>query len=225
MKPKVKSFGFTDEELMTVCESIANGLASNENVTDDDINSRIDAMIPFFKMSQSASNRSFERMKKQFEEDQKKKNPDPDPNKKDEKDDPSKLFNEMMDKFKSDFEKKLAEQQAIIDGMTKSKANEGFLARAKKNLEKVDPKYYQFMLEGKEFASESEVDDFTKKISDNWESFCKDRNIEALSHMTPPGGSKPAPTEASAEVKERIAQREKAGATTNTVVKGLPTAK
>ena len=71
LESKAKPYGFSKDELMTVCESIANGFSSEEEATEDAIDARIDAILPFLKISQSVAHRSYERMKAKFEEENK----------------------------------------------------------------------------------------------------------------------------------------------------------
>lgn len=224
LKPKVKDLGFNDEELLTVCEGIANGLASVENVTDDDINARIEAVIPVLKLSQSASNRSYEKMKKQFEEEWKKNHPEPkpDPKPKDEPKKDEKENSEWFTQYKDAHNKEISDLKAQIEAMKKEKANEGFLARAKKGLANVDSNYYSLMLKGRSFANEEEVDAFVKDVNDGWDALKKARNIQELKTLTPPGARTPAPSKPSELVQARIDARNAAeAAQTNTVVKGL----
>lgn len=229
MKPKVKDLGFTDEELLIVCENIANGLASNENVTDDDINARIDSTIPALKLAQSASNRSFERMKKQFEEDHKKseeqkKAEEEAAKKKAEEEAAKNAMPDWFKKYKEENDKVIAELRGENATMKKEKANESFVSKAKKALEKVDPNYYNLLLKGKVFESEDDVNSFVGEVTEGWNTLVKARNIQELGNITPPGGQKTEPKEASDLVKARIEARQKAEASANnSVVKGLPT--
>lgn len=232
LKPKAKSFGFTDDELMTVCETIANGLASKEDVTDDDINAQIDVVLPYLKLSQSASNRSYERMKKQFEEDQKKAEEDKKKaeeeaaRKKAEEEEAKKRASEEPEwfkKYREDTQKTIKEQQDTIASMQKSKANEGFMAKAKAGLKDVDENYYALMLKNKEFGTEADVDSFVNEVTEGWNALVKARNIQALKQMVPPGGSHEEPTKPNDLVQQRIKERQEASSATNTVVKGLPT--
>ena len=106
LEPKAKSYGFSKEELMTVCESIANGFSSEEEATEDAIDARIDAYLPILKLSQSAAHRAYERMKAKFEEENKPKPPTPpvEPPKPAEppKDEAPAWFKSFQEKYESD---------------------------------------------------------------------------------------------------------------------------
>lgn len=51
LKPKVVQYGFSSEAVQSVANTISTEL--QEDATDEDINARIDAVIPFFRISQS----------------------------------------------------------------------------------------------------------------------------------------------------------------------------
>lgn len=61
LKTKAKAFGFTKKELESVAESISDNLDLADDASDEDVNaaieSSVDAVLPFLKVSQSAANR------------------------------------------------------------------------------------------------------------------------------------------------------------------------
>lgn len=55
LKPKVASLGFTKEEIESVVDSISETL--QEDATEEQIAEKVDAVIPYLKLSQSAVTR------------------------------------------------------------------------------------------------------------------------------------------------------------------------
>lgn len=189
LEPKAKPYGFSKEELMTVCESIANGFSSEEEATDEAIDARIDAALPFLKISQSAAHRAYERMKAKFEEENPK--PTPKPQEPKPQDPPKPAEDEMPSWFKAFQEKYETDRQATeakFTAMTKEKANEGFMAKAKAGLKDVDPKFYTRDLSRRTFETDEEVDTYVSEVVNDWTTFCSDKNIKAMKDMVPPGG-------------------------------------
>ena len=219
LEPKAKSYGFSKDELMTVCESIANGFSSEEEATDEAIDARIEASLPFLKISQSAANRSYERMKAKFEEENKPNPPTPpvepakpvDPPKPAE--DAPAWFKAFQEKYESD--KKATEDR--FNQMTQEKANETFMSSALSGLKDVDPRFYRD-LKGKTFEKQEDVDAYVAQVKEDWTAFCTDKNIKAMSEVTPPGGG-PKPTKPSEGVMARAEARK--AEETKSAIKGL----
>ena len=219
LEPKAKSYGFSKEELMTVCDSIANGFGSNDEASEEAIDAKIDAMLPILRLSQSAANRSFERMRAKFEEEHK---PNPTPQKdqeqeivkKEESDDMPEWFKLFQQKYESD-QKATAER---FNTMTREKANEGYMAKVKNGLIDVDPKFYSRELSGRTFNSEEEADTYVSKVIEDWTSFCSDRNIRAMKEVIPPGGNEK-PTKPNENVMNRVEARK--AEETKSAIKGL----
>lgn len=63
LKPKAASLGFSKDELEGIAADIASNLNS-EDATDEDIDARIDAALPFLKVAQKAANRAIEDARK-----------------------------------------------------------------------------------------------------------------------------------------------------------------
>lgn len=199
LEPKAKSYGFSKEELMTVCESIANGFSSEEQATEEAIDAAIDAVLPFLKLSQSAAHRSYERMKAKFEEEHKPSTTPPSTDPKPQQTPPQqtqKPEDEMPTWFKSFQEKYETDRKATEEkftAMSREKANEGFMAKALEGLKDVDPKFYSRDLKGRTFESQEQVDAYVTEVTADWTSFCSEKNISAMSQVAPPGsGAKPA---------------------------------
>lgn len=73
LKPKVKAFGFNKKELMSVAAKIADNLASEDDASDEDVNAeidtQIDAVLPYLQVSQSFANRVIEENRKKNDDD------------------------------------------------------------------------------------------------------------------------------------------------------------
>lgn len=73
LKPKVKAFGFNKKELMSVAARIADNLTSEEDASDEDvdaeIDTQIDAVLPYLQVSQSFANRVIEENRKKNDDD------------------------------------------------------------------------------------------------------------------------------------------------------------
>ena len=218
LEPKAKSYGFSKDELMTVCESIANGFSSEEEATDEAIDAKIDAYLPILKLSQSAANRSYERMKAKFDDENKPKptpTPQPEPPKPADPpaDEAPAWFKAFQEKYESD--KKATNDR--FNQMSQEKANEGFMASALSSLKDVDPRFYRD-LKGKTFEKQEDVDTYVSEVMNDWTEFCTDKNIKAMANVAPPGGG-PKPTKPSEGVMARAEARK--AAETKSAIKGL----
>jgi len=64
LKTKAKAFGFSKKELESVADTISNNLEVAEDASEEDVNaaieSSVDAVLPFLKVSQSAANRAIQ---------------------------------------------------------------------------------------------------------------------------------------------------------------------
>ena len=64
LKTKARAFGFSKKELESVAEAISNNLDLEDDASDEDVNAEIetavDAVLPFLKVSQSAANRAIQ---------------------------------------------------------------------------------------------------------------------------------------------------------------------
>lgn len=74
LKPKVKAFGFNKKELMSVAAKIADNLTSADDASDEDVNAEIDtaidAVLPYLQVSQSFANRVIEENRKKNDDDE-----------------------------------------------------------------------------------------------------------------------------------------------------------
>lgn len=218
LESKAKPYGFSKDELMTVCESIANGFSSEEEATDEAIDARIEAYLPILKLSQSAAHRSYERMKAKFEEENKPKpTPTPEPPKpaeqKPQEDEAPAWFKAFQQSYEQD--KKATEEKFAT--MATEKANEGFMARAHAGLKDIDPKFYRD-LKSRTFSSNDEVDAYVAEVNEDWTSFCAEKNIKAMADVTPPGGGVK-PVKPNENVMARVEARK--AEETKSAIKGL----
>ena len=73
LKPKVKQFGFNKKELQGIAAKIADNLTSNEDVSEEELNTeieeKIDAILPYLQVSQSYANRLVEDARKKNDDD------------------------------------------------------------------------------------------------------------------------------------------------------------
>ncbi len=73
LKPKVKAFGFNKKELMSVAAKIADNLTSTDDASEEDVNAEIDtaidAALPYLQVSQSFANRVIEENRKKNDDD------------------------------------------------------------------------------------------------------------------------------------------------------------
>lgn len=218
LESKAKSYGFSKDELMTVCESIANGFSSEEEATDEAIDARIEAYLPILKLSQSAANRSYERMKAKFEEENKPKpTPTPEPPKPAEPKPQEDEAPAWFKAFQKDYEKDKQATEEKFASMATEKANEGFMARAHAGLKDVDQKFYRD-LKSRTFSSNDEVDAYVAEVNEDWTSFCAEKNIKAMADVTPPGGGAK-PTKPNENVMARVEARK--AEETKSAIKGL----
>lgn len=74
LKPKVKAFGFNKKELMSVAAKIADNLTPTDDASDEDVNAEIDtaidAVLPYLQVSQSFANRVIEENRKKNDDDE-----------------------------------------------------------------------------------------------------------------------------------------------------------
>lgn len=73
LKPKVRQFGFNKKELQGIAANIADNLTSADDASDEDVNAeiedKIDAVLPYFQVSQSYANRLVEDARKKNDDD------------------------------------------------------------------------------------------------------------------------------------------------------------
>ena len=162
LKPKAASYGFSEEELREASETIA-GLHPEE-ANEEEVAKVVDNHLPFLKLSQSAANRSFERMKAQFE----KENPKPkktteqeeaerkakEESERKEREEKEKRDKEMPEWAKAQFaayEKRIKAMEDENVALKAEKTASDFRKAATEALEGVDESYYSLALESAKF--------------------------------------------------------------------------
>lgn len=212
LEPKAQPFGFNSEELQSVGDRIVEILP--EGATDEDIDKAVESYLPILKLAQSASHRSFEKMKAQFEKEHPvpptpkttdSKKPEDTPTGEETKTDEPEWFR----KYRQDMEQKFQQQEETIASMKKEKTSEGLMAKAIGKLKEagVDKNFYALMLDGKIFASDEEVDTLVDKVKTGWETLKKERDIKELVAVQPPKAAHAAPDKPSQAVLDRINKR------------------
>lgn len=222
LKPKAVSFGFNEDELKTAAAYIAGSLAPE--ATDEMIDKAIDQFAPILGLSQNAAQRSFTRMKTQFEKDHP---TPPQPTPPAPKEEPAAPEEEPKDEmpawfkaYQSEKDRETRELKEQIDRMSREKANEGFRSKALAALKDVDENYYGLLLEGRRFESDDEVNSFVSKVNEGWNKLVQAKNIQTQKEVTPPGGGASPQDKPSQAILDRIAERGKIQETPP--IKGLP---
>lgn len=112
LKPKTASLGFSQTELDGVAESISGNLTDES--TEEQIESAIDAILPFLKVSQSLATRVINAKKEELEKQYNKKEPDKGSPDKDDKGEP-----EWFKSYREKTEKEIADLKFV--GVAKSR--------------------------------------------------------------------------------------------------------
>ena len=226
LKPKAASLGFDEKELMTASETIAG--QHPEEATTEEVTAAVEATLPFLKLSQSAANRSYERLKTQFEKDHPKKTPEEieaerkaaEEAERKRKEDEEKRKKQELDepewaktKFAA-YEKRIKDIEDENKALKAEKTNSDFRKKAVDALKeaKIDESYYALSLKGKAFEKQEDVDAFVQEVKDGWEAMSKKLKFNDLSRVKPPLGGSAAGDQPSKAVKDRIERRKASGA-------------
>lgn len=184
LKTKVSSLGFNEEELNEVAVSIASNLA--DDATDEQIESGVNGVIPFLKLSQKTANRivsknqkEMEDMKKQLEESKIKTAGEEENGKEKKGEDMPAWFK----KFQEDTEKRFAEMQAQSVGKTRKeqissllKEKGAFGASKMRDFERMN------------FKDDADFESYLSSIKEDIESYDKEVS-SAKANIKPIGGS------------------------------------
>lgn len=214
LEPKAQPFGFNSEELQSVGDRIVETLP--EGATEEQIAQVVESYIPILKLAQSASNRSFQKLKTQFEKEHQtpqapQKVTEPEKSKETKAEKPKEDGEpEWFKSYRESMEQKLKEQEDKIASMKLEKTSDSLMSKAKELLKGVDKNFYSLMLEGKTFTTEEEMTSFVGKIKTGWETLKKERDIKELVQVTPPKASHVAPEKPSKAITDRIEKRKKA---------------
>lgn len=233
MKPKTASLGFTKDELMTVCASIAGRFDSKEEeATEEEINAEIDAVLPYLQLSQSAANRIVQQSNPKKKEQRKAKKNKKSKSEEDDEDDDDDVHHDSDDDDDDEVDddtpkwarKLIKDNQSLREELSSMKAEKthgDLMTGVKTSLKDIDEGFYSMALNGRKFATQDEADQFVNDVKENYKAFAKKMNIKSLAEVTPPRGGKNDPTEPSAEAKAR-AEARKAAVAGPSPIQGLP---
>lgn len=212
LKPKVKAFGFNKKELMSVAAKIADNLTSEDDASEEDVNAeidtQIDAVLPYLQVSQSFANRVIEENRKKNDDDDETGDDDdnepsnpanrqPGSNKKNPKnkgknDDAPEWAKGMMQTIETltgkisalEGEKLTTSRKAKLEALLKDAGTFG--TRTLKSFNKMN------------FENDEEFEEFLSEVEEDLKAYNQERADAGLSTMgTPPaaGGGKPKESE------------------------------
>lgn len=197
LKPKVKAFGFNKKELMSVAAKIADNLTSTDDASDEDVNAEIDtaidAVLPYLQVSQSFANRVIEENRKKNDDDDESSNStnrQPGLNKKNSqnkgKNDAPDWAKSMMQTIEAltgkisalEGEKLTASRKSKLEALLKDAGTFG--TRTLKSFNKM------------KFENDEEFEEFYSEVEEDLKSYNQERADAGLSSLgNPPGaGSK-----------------------------------
>lgn len=207
LKPKMKAFGFNKKELMSVAAKIADNLTSEEDASEEDVNaeidSQIDAVLPYLQVSQSFANRV-------IEENRRKNDDDDDETGSDDGDEPSNPTNRQTgsnkknpkDKGKNDdapdWAKGMMQTIESLTGKISALEGEKTTTTRKAKLESILKDSGTFgartlkSFSKMSFENDDEFDDFLSEVQEDLKAYNQERADAGLV-VTPPaaGGGKP----------------------------------
>lgn len=212
LKPKVKAFGFNKKELMSVAAKIADNLTSEDDASDEDVNAeidtQIDAVLPYLQVSQSFANRVIEENRKKNDDDDETGDDDDDepsnptnrqpgsnkknPKNKGKNDDAPEWAKGMMQTIETltgkisalEGEKLTTSRKAKLEALLKDAGTFG--TRTLKSFNKMN------------FENDEEFEEFLSEVEEDLKAYNQERADAGLSTMgTPPaaGGGKPKESE------------------------------
>lgn len=216
LKPKAASFGFNDDELSSASEAIAG--QHPEEATMEQVTAAVESCLPFLKLSQSAANRSFERLKSQFERDNQSKTKEQEEAERKAAEEAAENAKKTAQQQEPDWfkayreaqEKRIKELETANAALNAERTDADFRKKAVAALEGVDESYYGLLLKGRKFSKQEEVDDFVREVKEGWEEMSKKLKINSLTNVRPPKTGGAPDNKPSAEVQERIERRKKA---------------
>lgn len=197
LKPKVEAFGFNKKELMSVAAKIADNLTSTDDASDEDVNAEIDtaidAVLPYLQVSQSFANRVIEENRKKNDDDDESSNStnrQPGLNKKNSqnkgKNDAPDWAKSMMQTIEAltgkisalEGEKLTASRKSKLEALLKDAGTFG--TRTLKSFNKM------------KFENDEEFEEFYSEVEEDLKSYNQERADAGLSSLgNPPGaGSK-----------------------------------
>lgn len=198
LRPKVKAFGFNQKELKGIAAKIANNLASAEDASDEDVNAeietQIDAAIPYLQFAQSQANRLLEEWRKNH--------PEANEEEDDEEVQPSKVSKKS--KPKSEENEQVKQLQEAVTALTGEVANlkkEKTATSRKARLEELLKNTGTFgsrtlkSFSKMNFDSDEDFEEFFGEIQGDLEIYNQERANDGLGRLGKPSGTGGKPKE------------------------------
>lgn len=205
LKPKVKAFGFNKKELMSVAAKIADNLTSADDASNEDVNAeidtQIDAVLPYLQVGQSLANRVIEENRKKNDDDDETDDDDDDESSNTTNRQPGSNKKNPKNKGKSDEEpawfKAYREQQdarfAAIEGEKTTTTRKAKLEAVLKDSGTFGTRTLKSF--GKmSFENDEEFEEFLSEVTEDLKTYNQERADAGLSTMGAPpaaGGGKP----------------------------------
>lgn len=184
LKPKTKSLGFNAAELKTIAEHIAKGIKADDDAEEDDIKqdieTAVEAALPFLEAAQKNANRIIEEHRKKNKPSQKSNNADDDD---EDEDDPS--GTEGLSKTEKLLLKKLESMEAKLEGFNADRVS----ASRRKEVEKLVKEAGKFGkrilkdFDGRKFKDDDEFNEYLEEIKTDCEEYAQemaDAGLEGL---------------------------------------------
>lgn len=196
LRPKVKAFGFNQKELKGIAAKIANNLTSTEEASDEDVNAeietQIEAAIPYLQFAQSQANRLLEEWRKNHpeaneDEDDEEVPPTKASKKSKPKSEENEQFKQLLDAVTAltgevanlKKEKTTTSRKARLEELLKDTGTFG--SRTLKSFSKMN------------FESDEEFEEFFEEIQGDLETYNQERANDGLGRLGKPSeaGGKP----------------------------------
>lgn len=205
LKPKVKAFGFNKKELMSVAAKIADNLTSTDDASDEDVNAEIDtaidAVLPYLQVSQSFANRVIEENRKKNDDDNETDDDDDDELSNSTNRQPGSNKNNPQNKGKNDapdWAKGMMQTIEALTGKISALEGEKLTASRKSKLEALLKDAGTFgtrtlkSFNKMKFENDEEFEEFYSEVEEDLKSYNQERADAGLSSLgNPPGaGSK-----------------------------------
>lgn len=240
-KPKIASLGFNDKELKGIAAKIADNLKSEEDAKEEDldaeIDSQIEAALPYLETAQSVANRIVNDKSVKSKKETKKSDDDEDDDYEDNENDIqkesakniSKKSVQKQSRTRSEeeppswFKEYVEKQEKRIEAIEKAKSAESYSKKMAERFKNIDSEFYSVAAEGKQFDSDEDFEAFATKIEEKWDAYSQKLANEGLSRMAKPKGKEEngdGKNQISQELKNRVEAREKEPE--NTVIRGIP---
>ena len=193
LKPKVKAFGFNKKELKGIAAKIANNLNFEEDASEEDvnaeINTQIDAVIPYLQFAQSQANRLLEEWRKNHPETEDEEDDEPIQTKVSRKNPPKNENNEQL--------KQLLDAVTALTGEVANLKKEKTTTTRRSRLEELLKDTGTFgsrtlkSFSKMSFDSDEEFEEFLEEIKEDLDNYNQERANDGLGKLgkpTPTGG-------------------------------------